>query len=307
MLKRIIKHNLIILPEVEDVKYLFGTVNNRGKNDETNKLREDIIEKLPFLDEEYYKNPIYGTQWSDLRDKFNETLKVVCKDNFSDIKIKKMAGRNYNYDFNITFLDDNKNIIKESHVEFKHNSKSIHKLPQFLSLNVNSDIINKSYAEFYYDNYIDKYLSLDSEINVEKPEKESYLKLVTSVNYNIHPFFKCLYDKENINKKKEKSDVVDESIKEFLNTFGSKINLERLTEKFKATQQDKMYLLWDCIDFHIENFELNHLHVKKFVGINNSNTIIVESDKYKFKLLLRWRNHKGILNPAWQISVQENK
>ena len=47
------------------------------------------------------------------------------------------------------------------------------------------------------------------------------------------------------------------------------------------------------------------LKINKFNKINKNNTIEVISDKYKFNLLLRWRNHKGILNPAWQISLKE--
>ena len=32
------------------------------------------------------------------------------------------------------------------------------------------------------------------------------------------------------------------------------------------------------------------------------NVIEVKSGLSIYNLLLRWRNHKGILNPAWQIS-----
>ena len=36
--------------------------------------------------------------------------------------------------------------------------------------------------------------------------------------------------------------------------------------------------------------------------VKNRNTIVLMSDNYEYHLLLRWRNHAGILNPAWQIS-----
>ena len=37
--------------------------------------------------------------------------------------------------------------------------------------------------------------------------------------------------------------------------------------------------------------------------VKNRNTIVLMSDNYEYHLLLRWRNHAGILNPAWQIKV----
>jgi hypothetical protein len=301
-----IKKELIILPNIEDILFLFGNKNTRGKNDETNKVREDIIEKLPFIEDEYYTNLIFGEKWRYLKEKFNDILSSICKSEYENIKIKKMAGRNNNYDFNITFLDNNKNIVQKSNIEFKYNSNNLCKLPQFLSLNIHSNILEKSYAEFYYDNYIDKYTSIDPSINVEKPSKDLYLKQITSVNYSVNPFFQRLYDSEE-NLKKEKFDVVNESIKEFLNIYGSSINTSYLTEKFLSTQDQKFYLLWDCVDFHLEQLRGDELQVNKFVNIHKNNTIIVASEKYNFKLLLRWRNHKGILNPAWQISLEKIK
>ena len=41
-----------------------------------------------------------------------------------------------------------------------------------------------------------------------------------------------------------------------------------------------------------------------FHGIRNGNVIEVQSGPTLYRLLLRWRNHKGILNPAWQISMK---
>ena len=34
------------------------------------------------------------------------------------------------------------------------------------------------------------------------------------------------------------------------------------------------------------------------------NTIIFYNDYTEIHMLLRWRNHAGILNPAWQISIK---
>ena len=307
---------LIILPEVSNINYLFSQGTERGKNDAANKIREDIIEKLPHLDEEYFNHPVFGSQWNHLREKWNETIQIIYPMNtttttvsnptldHTKIHIQKMAGRSYNYDFNLTFYTTDKRVHAQKHLEFKHNCKSIYKLPQFLSLNINSDILSVSYAEFYYDKYLEQYIALDTGITVEKPSKEMYLKNITGVNYNVDPFFQCLYERE-VNFKKEKSAIVDNSIRDFLETYGSFINLRTLSDKFISTQENKIYLLWDCNEFHTHELSNADLFVNTFVGIVNSNTIVVESDKYKFKLLLRWRNHKGILNPAWQISILE--
>ena len=308
MAKLLQRSSLVILPEFKDIFHFFESKNNtRGKNDEINKIRENVIEKLPFIHEDYFNHPEYGKHWVSLKEKFDNILPLLCKNDFHNYKIKKMAGRNYNYDFNVTFFDPNYDIIKEEKLEFKHNSSDIFKLPQFLSLNINTDILKTSYSEFYYNNYLDKYLSIvnrDLEVKMVKPPLEIYLKYVTSVNYSIHPLFEYLKSCEELFKK-EKFEVVDESIKEFLNLYGSEIDLEKLTKKFQSTQESKMYLLWDCSDFHLSNIKKEDLVIHHFIGISNNNTIEVTSNKYKFKLLLRWRNHKGILNPAWQISIKE--
>jgi hypothetical protein len=45
----------------------------------------------------------------------------------------------------------------------------------------------------------------------------------------------------------------------------------------------------------------------EYKGIKNNNTIVVEDVErlQEYHLLLRWKNHKGVLNPAWQISLHK--
>jgi len=81
---------------------------------------------------------------------------------------------------------------------------------------------------------------------------------------------------------------------DFLSTYGSTTNLRYLTDKFNSTQMDKIYVMWDCKRqvFHKEEFKLTPENLL-YRGVINKNTIIVQAGLNCFKLLLRWKNHKG--------------
>jgi adenine-specific DNA-methyltransferase len=151
------------------------------------------------------------------------------------------------------------------------------------------------------ENYLDKYILCDIDITEIKPSLEEYLNLITKINYNIHPFISQLKTRENYFKQ-EKNEIVNESISKYLEIYGKQINIELFIEKLKNTNNDKIYLLWKsnkfCIDF-ISNDEINNVILHSI----NKNNIELKSNNTIYKLLLRWRNHKGILNPAWQISM----
>jgi hypothetical protein len=76
------------------------------------------------------------------------------------------------------------------------------------------------------------------------------------------------------------------------------------SEKVKATQTDKIYLLWSNGTFHIDKVREQEMTEMMFHSIKNGNILELKSGQTIYGLLLRWRNHKGILNPAWQISMK---
>ena len=293
------------IPRVNHIVLFFSKGSERGNNDSENKIRESILEKITTENcfDEYFSDAEYGSKWNYLKNKWNECLISLYPMRFSSIKIIQKAGRIFNYDFLVIYYDENKNVLCEKKIEFKHNVSSISKLPQFLSLtDKTANFISSKYAEFYYDHYLDKYIELDQELQlIEKPEKQQYINFIGNINYDIHPLFRKMYDNENI-EKKNKNAIVNNSIKAFLETYVNTIDFTILTELFQSRQKDKIFVLWDLTKFHIETIEQDV--VEKFVLIENNNKIVVEGQKYKYCLLLRWRNHKGILNPAWQISLK---
>ena len=294
---------IIELPLVSDIDLFYKKSEDRKNNDTNNKVRENIIENIRLFDNTYYEDPVYGDKWKNFRYKMKACFTSLCEVPFYRYIVKKMAGRKYNYDFVIIFLDEHNTEILKRHVEFKYGASTIDKLPQFLSLNGKFNMLTdcKTYAEFYYDEgYIDKYCEVDTGITLEKPSREEYLKYVVNVNYDCHPFFRMLYNQENVCKK-EKFKIVNESIEEYLNKYGHFIDTTNLKMKFDQTQENKIYLLWNNNEFAVET--IAH-EIFIFKEIRKKNVIIVESEQYTYHLLLRWRNHKGILNPAWQISVR---
>jgi hypothetical protein len=61
--------------------------------------------------------------------------------------------------------------------------------------------------------------------------------------------------------------------------------------------------MWKSGKFTTDKISVGN--ILEYKGIKNENTIVVDDleQKQEYHLLLRWKNHKGVLNPAWQISL----
>jgi len=220
-------------------------------------------------------------------------------------------------------------------IEFKYGASNINSIPQFLSLPTkfgmfhthNASISTPTptptptpiYEVFWYQQYLDKYIACDPQLKCiesdtpttapPKPSLEDYLRFVPKTNYDVNPFFVHLKECE-VNFKKEKAKVVNDSISEYLSSFGQDLDINMFTQKIKESQQDKTYILWGKdMKCHIDSISQEEMSGIGFKTIKNNNTIVLESSitNTTYSLLLRWRNHKGILNPAWQISLKRIK
>ena len=199
------------------------------------------------------------------------------------IVVKRMGGRQYNYDFEIMYpaVDDTETSVVK--MEFKYNCKSMFNLPQLIQVTDNKLItIGKdSYAEYFYDNYLEQ---LCNTVGVEKcKDKEYYLKNV----YKIIPngFFKILKGKYNTPEYKGKGcDIVNLSIKTYLEKVAT---LEDVSNEFLKNiavyipkSLNKTYMLWDCdtSSFIVERL-FNEGEQFKFITdsyFKNNNKLIVE-------------------------------
>ena len=278
--------------------------STRTKNDETNNLREKIISRIFSVSEENFSHPIYGEMWRLVRYQFSLYIKKLSKGTvYTSFKLKHKGGRGHNHDFDILYYNEDTCVLTIL-FEFKYGASSINKLAQFLSLQAKHEIFEYTYVVFYYTKYLNEYMKTDPDITVHIPSLEDYLKYVTSITPNVHPFFAQLAEREDYYKK-EKNTVVNNSIREYLSLYGHTINLDKLYNKIAKTQKNKMYLLWFKNELHFDELVVDN---NMIVGsIKNGNVLQVKSGNTTYNLLLRWRNHKGILNPAWQISVTRSK
>jgi ATP phosphoribosyltransferase regulatory subunit HisZ len=83
------------------------------------------------------------------------------------------------------------------------------------------------------------------------------------------------------------------------------LNVKYLNQKLIETQKNKVFLLWDTKIFHIETIKPYELTCSTIKNIKNNNTIVLNTEsKGEIHMLLRWKNHIGVLYPAWQISLK---
>jgi len=281
-----------------DITTFFST-SSRNDNDAANKKRENALASLLTVPADYLADPTHGHQWRTVRDDWVRVLKAFTPDPETEAITKLMGGRKYNYDIDLAI----KNSDTHHKLEFKYGGTKITELPQFLSLQAKVPLFPLTFPEFYYEKYIDQYLAADEGLSVaSKPPLAEYLEMVTKVNYDVSPFFAQLKERENVNKA-QKDKIVNDGITDYLNLYGRQIDAAAFTEKVKETQRDKVYMLWSDGKFNVDQLETDSLNFE-FYQIRNGNLLEVKSGNLVCSMLLRWRNHKGVLNPAWQISLK---
>lgn len=292
-----------VIPSVVD---LFFTTSSKDMNDAVNRRREEYLAGLLTAD-------VGGdTRALGLQEKWRAVIQSLCPATvpMESVRVCHKGGRGANYDFLFQAVDElTGTVIWEQPAEFKFGARSVAALPQFLSLAEKALPFPVSYAEFYYTHYLPQYLALDDGLaTVAIPDKLTYCKLVYGSNYEVHPFFQTAYERED-EAKEEKSAVVKASIEAWLSEFSGACSMEHLTGLFKEKQLGKVFLLWSPEgggSFHVEKFGEEDLTLTEMVGVRNKNTLVVRSATRTFNLLLRWKNHKGILYPAWQIGLRSS-
>lgn len=268
--------------KVEDIELFYKKSNSRQENGSDNRIREDILSNMEHKNcRKFYQDPVYGKKWKDLRTKFYALFDTIPQ-------IEKTAGMKNDFDF----------LINGNRYEFKFNATSVFKLPQHVQLRTNNtEIIPQSYAEYYYDNFLSE---VCEDLEIKKLDKNTYLDNVHKHKCENITFFDTL--KKNMNAYSKRR--VNDSIDKFLEDNCSNINIEYMKTRLKASL-NKTFIMYDLNteSFISENVsdDFSSLSVEK---IKNKNTIVLASDKYKYELLLRWKNGIGILNPAWQIKIK---
>lgn len=283
---------------LKNITLFFSAGKGRQTNDMNNRIREDILLLLLNPPENYIIDNEYGTQWQSMSMKWNTFIKSLCNEHYDDVRISKVANRK-KFDLEIDYLKNNQSIYKVLG-EFKHNVKSINKLPQYYSASENKRYIPISYADYFYEHYLEQICQL---AKIDRINKETYLKHIYQHDHNVDSFFQKLREVES-SIEKEKKKLVHESIKTYLETYANQLSIESLRNDIYE-QRNKTFILWDCNEFHMDRIEPDELELETIEKIKGNNTIIVTSKAgTKHHMLLRWRNHLGILFPAWQISLQ---
>lgn len=294
-----------------DIVYLFSGKGKKEHNDRDNKLRERIIENI-INNPEYYKKFIKHKEfYKNLCKKLKQTLSKLYIDEYDEMRLKRMAGRQFNYDFKLYFYK-NKEIVETVNIEFKVGALTVSECPQFYQKDVKGIKLfkNSHYTKYFYDN-IDEFIEAFPEdiSNILKENKpktyNAYLKIVNDVKYR-HPFQKTIYEfnKKNPDKKMKHKLFIDEQIKTYLSN--KKITDVAFDEikRVLFKQENKVYLLYKKNNFYIERINCVNIKENKF-SIKNNNTLLFESEqKNNLLFLLRWKNHKGVAMPAWQVSLK---
>jgi len=283
-------------------------VKKKADNDNINKIRENIIgaiinNKIPS---DYYK---YSLKWKNMKKQVDLYITKLCEinniDNYNTINCIHKAGRSNHYDFKLLI-----NKTKEFYVEFKFNAVSVNDTPQFVSPMRPSQYLEKSYEEYYYDNYL---TNIVKEYDLPLPDKNKYLQQIHSINPACLIKHQKKYYQGCKNSSKYTANENDITFYEkmkiistnSINNFITKYNLKitELSSYLLNTQKDKCYMLFKNNKLYLETINQDNYIIKDFKKEPKLNRYIATTKNDKtLKILLRWKNGNGIAYPAFQIS-----
>jgi hypothetical protein len=305
-------HSLVLsmIFKISEIEELYTLSNLRKNNGCISKAREKILEsslKGLLTKYEHKSNFIHNT---------NANLRLVMKDTFGDfpkIKLYPKGGRKYDHDFELHLFsfksEEEYSVFKLEYKVVSKNNMSIFDYPQLLSLSTESvsarELLNCSYTEFFYENYLDNVCSL---MSAQKPLFEEYHKQAKSTsNINSCKLFSNIEEYYDVHKKKLAL-IAKESFKTFIQHV--QIDLKKIFEMFVERNRDKYILFQNGDSFSMENcnkiFNIDTLVFEKLEKLDDS-VIIHTNSQFKIHLLFRWKNKQCFKNPAMDFKLKRYK
>lgn len=273
------------------IKY-FYKVENRAKNDSSNKIRENIIASLinKIIPKCFFK---YSNLWRNLNNSLNHYLKLLaCQKNLiiGTIVCIPKAGRSNHYDFKIIINNDN-----IFYVEFKFNVKNITDCPQFISPMKPSKYLDINFEEFFYDNYLEL---IANKGNLELPNKNIYLQTIGNNNVECMKLYKDKYKTDKIfNNYCKKIDK--KAIKQFISN--SNLNHAKLSDYLFETQKDKIYMCYKNNIFYFDKVDPSIYKIMETIQKKNTHFLCKTENNMLVEIRLRFKNGCGLQFPAFQI------
>lgn len=286
----------------------------RETNDKKNKDREQLLGSL-LTNTVHDADAVHGPAWQTLRAQWEAALLrcVPVGVPVAAVSVEAKGGRGFNYDFEASYIGSTS--VK---IEFKFGGTTVSSLPEFFNPAADKPFHSRLYADFFYDgDSLDKICDLYGIPRTEKPSKAEYLKAIHA-NSSKLPFFARLKAAEEAEvvvveegtKKKvrplydAKAAISHASIQAFLAAYQHTTDLAALTAEFQRSQADKQFLLYSGGAFHHDRLLPGELVAESVKGVEGDYLVIQTAvPTTTIRMLLRWKNHQGILFPAWQISL----
>ena len=292
---------------IDEIKLFTESSKGKGRdtNDARNKRREQIlIDGFNGKTEQFFTDPVYGPAWVKLASDFRAALLERASPSHTRISVKAKGGRGFNYDFQVIYEGP---VAEELRVEFKFGGTSVDSLPEFFNPAADKPFHSEMYARFFYRNYLPRIIGIYS--LTATITEETYLKEIHK-NRSGNAFFvalKAAEDADGIGGPlyKQKAAITAKSITAFLETYKDSTNLALLTAEFQRSQENKHFLIYNDGRFYHDSIKTTELVAQSVAGIRNGNLLVIQSAEpgTKHEMLLRWKNHLGVLLPAWQIKM----
>jgi hypothetical protein len=283
-----------------DLVLFNAAVGGREANDANNKKRENMI--IAILNTDLC---VAGVEWDGLRGHLNTWVAARKAElglpPITPHSVIRRAGRRYNWDFDLRLGE---HILK---CEFKFGATSVNSLPEFFNPSAKYDFHGgESYARFFFANYLPRVCELYA-VPLMMSEDEYWRKVHGTSK--TPALFQALYDAEKngtAEYKAQKKAIVDDSIAAWLERVKEKTNIAAITAAFQTSQVGKQFMLCSEGQFCSDKIDPEELVVTGVIGVRLGKYLVLKSAKpgTTHEMLLRWKNHAGILYPAWQISLR---
>ena len=296
-------------------KFKKDNIKNKGRalNKDYNELRELVVFKMYkhyYSEEKLKESYLQDSFIKNLYTNFKNTTDLMHKLKYNPkftYKCAMKGGRGNHFDIAICVYNDSE-LIDSHNIEWKFSEgNEVTDIPQYVNITCPSKYFNLNYEKHHYDKYFTKIADL---YDIQKPSWDEYKKGVNSAK-----FLKDEIQKEVTNDKSNNcsrydvlSSITNNSIKDFLES--ATFDIDAYNAYIKNTQKNKVYLIYSYKKdmFNYTELAIEDQTISTIVDSNyNNNSILAinNSGNMKLKILLRWKNKKGIALPALQAAFMK--